>query len=145
MGCTIRGYEGERLPKDERAVIVSHCASAVDVRIEEISGRRLDLQWSQGGKLELAPGGHRISLRVTWAALGKTAWLSWGLIPWLAVNEATERRASFDVLVNVKPGRRYVFTASVTSREMPVYAIVDAETDELVAGRHRPGFLALQQ
>ena len=142
--CTIRGHDGD-LAEGEEAVIVSHCAGAVYVRILEIDGKEIDRDWYQGGTLELAPGYHRIVLDVTWKALDRTAWLSWGPLTWLAVNAATARDASVDIGVNVKPGRRYVFTASVTSRDMPTSELVDAETDELVAGHRRSGLLALEE
>jgi hypothetical protein len=142
---TIRGYEGERLPREERAVIVSHCASAVSVQIVDIDGRKLDRSWLQGEKLELSPGVHHITLDVTWGALGRTAWLSWGIGPWLAVNEATERNATAEARVNVQAGGRYVFTASVTSRDLAVFEITDAETGGRVAGSGRPGILALEE
>lgn len=146
FGCagTIRGYEGEPLPAEETAVIVSHSAPAVRIQIAELDGQKLDRKWSQGGRLELRPGEHWIALDVTWGALGPTSWLSVGILPWFAINEATARHATADILVHVEAGKRYVLVARVSSEEEALYEITDAETGAHVAGQRLPGIFAFQ-
>jgi len=121
---TIRGYEGERAPPEERATIVSHAPANVRVRVVDVDGVDIDRKWSQGGTLELRPGLRAITLRLAGRLPHELVDL-----PFFEVANC----ATVDILVDVEAGRRYVFVASVQAEDEAAYEITDAETERVVA------------
>lgn len=142
---TIRGYEGEDRPPEELAVIVCHKAKAQSVRILSIDGVKKNIPLRAGDCLQLAPGTRRLFVRVHWTAglyQGGIDPLSLGFG---AVDAASAREGVIEVLVAVEAGRRYIFDARNPSDGRVVFEVVDAQTDELIAGQRLRGVFAFQE
>lgn len=142
---TIRGYPGEERPSEELAVIVCHKAKAQSVRILSIDGVKSNVPWKAGDCLQLAPGTRRLFVRVYWTAGLYGGGIDPVSIGFGAVDAASAREGVVEVLVAVKAGRRYIFDSRNPSDGRVAFEVVDARTDELIAGQRLRGVFAFQE